>query len=205
MEWLSAYVENSVFLSFQEKTHALDLGVFFCVKSPVLYLVDITGCYKIGQFDVSKSHREAFVIFPAATHSIYIILLLVYVFQGQCLPLQWWNNVCTASNGTLYRRRPTGTEFHSCLDARGSHKPADVPTGYSCWDDHAGTTTPNNAHNKSISCNSKFICSVSKCYTMFPPLWDPTFCHLLPPSYRVFPPPYSLVRAHPFFNAAVKF
>lgn len=62
MEWLSASVGNSWFCP----NFALDLGNF-CVISPVLYLVDITGGYKIEQFDVSKANCEAFVRFPAAS------------------------------------------------------------------------------------------------------------------------------------------
>ena len=83
-------------------------------------------------------------------------LFCCYILQGQCLSLQWWHNVCTASRRTLSWRWPSGTKFYLCYYTRSSHKWTDVLTSYSCWDNHAGTATPNNTHHQGISCNSKF-------------------------------------------------
>ena len=92
------------------------------------------------------------------------------IFQGQCLPLQWWNNVCTASRSTLSWCRPSGTKFYSCHDTRSSHKWADILTGYSCWDSYAGTATPNNAHYQGVSRDSKLpLLNINK-FLMFWPV-----------------------------------
>lgn len=91
------------------------------------------------------------------------------IFQGQCLSLQWWNNVCTTSRSSLSWCRPSGTKFYSCHNTRSSHKWADILTGYSCWDSYAGTATPNNAYYQGVSRDSKLpLLNVLACsHTIF--------------------------------------
>lgn len=135
------------------------------------------------------SQRKMFV-FPCKVVNVLVSFMTSFfdIFQGQCLPLQWRNDVCTASRSTLSWYKPSGTKFYSCHDTRSSHKWADILTGYPCWDSYAGSATPNNTHYQGVSCDSKLpLLNINKFLMFWPVLilliqdlcWNGFFFRLL--------------------------